>query len=201
MADTVNGAPTTQKHQMEFNESRKVALQELTESLNSVSEKEAAEFLDVLLKSRRIFVAAEGRSRLMLQAFAKRLRHLGMESYVAGETVTPPAGKGDLLVAASGSGKTGGVINLVKLAKKYKTDIVFITAAASPPSLKKQACLTVVLAVAPATRLPAKAASRQLMASLFEQTLLLFCDSICLALRDRLKVTNEQMRKRHANLE
>ena len=104
----VNGKP------MDFNESRKIALQELTEALNNISEKESREFLDRLLESRRVFVIGAGRSMLMLQAFAKRLRHLGKEIHVVGETVTPAIGKGDLLVAASGSGKTSGVINMVK---------------------------------------------------------------------------------------
>ena len=177
---------------MEFNESRKIALQELKKSLNNISEKESEKFLDRLLESRRIFVIGAGRSMLILQAFARRLRHLGKESYVVGETVTPAIGKGDLLVVASGSGKTSGVINIVKLAGRYKAEVVFITASPSP-SLKKLADLIVTVSSA--------FTSRQLMASLFEQTLLLFCDTACLVLKDRLKISETQMRKNHANLE
>ncbi|MFA5394170.1 MAG: 6-phospho-3-hexuloisomerase [Candidatus Ratteibacteria bacterium] len=177
---------------MDFDKNRKIALRELSESLSNINEKEAGEFLDRLLKSRRIFVAGAGRSMLMLQAFAQRLRHLGKESYVVAETVTPAIGKGDLLVVASGSGKTGGVINILKLAGKHKADIVFITASSSP-SPEKTVSLIVTI--------PGVFSSRQLMASLFEQTLLLFCDNICLALKGRLKVSETQMRKNHANLE
>ena len=186
------GIKRTQKHQMEFNKIRKATLQELNESLNNISEKEAEKFLDRLLKSRRIFVVGEGRSMLMLKAFAKRLRHLGKNSYVVGETVTPAIGKGDLLVVASGSGKTSGVINIAQLAGRYKADVVFITASPSP-SLKKIADVIVTI--------PSAFPSRQLMASLFEQTLLLFCDSVCLVLKDRLKISETQIRKNHANLE
>ena len=185
---------------MNFEKSRKIILQELNESLNKVGEKESREFLDRLLESRRIFVVGEGRSRLMLQSFAKRLRHLGKESYVVGETVTPAIGKGGLLVAASGSGKTSSVINIVKWAGRYKADVVFITASPSP-SLKKLADLTVTIPGAFSSRSSTKPASRQLMASLFEQTLLLFCDSVCLVLKDRLKVSETKMRENHANLE
>ena len=177
---------------MNFEKSRKIALQELTEALNGISKKEIGEFLERLLKSHKIFVMAEGRSRLMLQAFAKRLRHLGKESYVVGETVTPAIGKGDLLVVASGSGKTSGVINIVKLAGRYKADVVFITASSSP-SLGEMADLIITI--------PSAFPSRQLMASLFEQTLHLFCDSVCLVLKDRLKISETQLRKNHANLE
>ncbi|MFH2068564.1 MAG: 6-phospho-3-hexuloisomerase [Candidatus Omnitrophota bacterium] len=177
---------------MEFNKIRKVVLQELNKSLNNISEKESGEFLDRLLESRRVFVIGAGRSMLMLQAFAKRLRHLGKECYVVGEIVTPAIGKNDLLVAASGSGKTSGVINIVKLAGRYKADVVFITASPSP-SLKKMADLMIVI--------PSVLPSRQLMASLFEQSLLLFCDSVCLVLKNRLKIAETQIRKNHANLE
>lgn len=167
-------------------------MRELNESLDNISQKESGEFLDRLLESRRVFVAGAGRSRLMLQSFAMRLRHLGMESYVVGETVTPPIGKGDLLVAASGSGKTASVINTVKLAGRHKAGVVFITAVTSP-SLDKMVDLIVTI--------PGVSPSRQLMASLFEQTLLLFCDSVCLALKDRLNIPESQLRKNHANLE
>ena len=186
--------------QMNFEKSRKIALQELNKSLNNINEKESGEFLDRLLKSRRIFVVGEGRSMLMLKAFAKRLRHLGKESYVVGQTVTPAVGKDDLLVAASGSGKTSGVINIVKLAGRYKAEVVFITAFPSP-SLKKMADLIVTIPGGAHPHSSAKPASRQLMASLFEQTLLLFCDSICVVLKDRLKISETQLRKNHANLE
>ena len=177
---------------MNFKESKKIVLTELTQTLNGISEKDSGEFLDRLLKARRVFVVGAGRSRLMLQAFAKRLRHLGKESYVVGETVAPAIGKDDLLVAASGSGKTEGVITIVKSAKKYKADIVFITAA-PPPSLKKTVGLLITI--------PCVRPSRQLMTSLFEQTLLLFCDSVCLVLKRRLKVSETQIQKNHANLE
>jgi len=177
---------------MNLNESRKTILQELNKSLNNINEKESGEFLCRLLKSRRIFVFGAGRSMLTLKAFAKRLRHLGKESYVVGETVTPAVGKDDLLVVASGSGKTSGVINIVKLAGRYKADVVFITAAPSP-FLKKMADLIVTI--------PGVFPSRQSMTSLFEQTLLLFCDAVCRVLRDRLNISETQIRKNHANLE
>ena len=185
---------------MNFEKSRKIVLRELNESLNNIGEKGSEKFLDRLLESRRIFVVGAGRSMLILQAFAKRLRHLGKESYVVGETVTPAIGKGDLLVAASGSGKTSGVINIVKRAEKYKADVVLITASPSP-SLKKMATLIVTIPGVFPSRASTKPASCQLMASLFEQTLLLFCDTVCLVLKDRLKVSETQMRNNHANLE
>lgn len=177
---------------MNFEKNREITLREITATLNKISPKETAEFLDRLVKSRRIFVVGAGRSMLMLQAFAKRLRHLGKESYVVGETVTPAIGKGDLLVAASGSGKTTSALNIVKLAGRYKASVVFITAFPSP-SLKKITDLIV--------NIPYAFPSRQIMASLFEQTLLLYCDTACQVLGNRLNISEAQIRKNHTNLE
>jgi Predicted sugar phosphate isomerase involved in capsule formation len=43
-----------------------------------------------------------GRSGLVAKAFAMRLMHLGMISYVVGETITPALQTGDLIVVLSG---------------------------------------------------------------------------------------------------
>ena len=48
-----------------------------------------------------------GRSALALKMVAMRLRHLGLDAYVAGETISPALGEGDLLLVASGQRKNG----------------------------------------------------------------------------------------------
>ena len=103
---------------MNFEETKNIALKELNLTLSKVDEKEVESFTNLLLDAKRVFVMGAGRSMLMIQAFAKRLRHLGIESYVVGETTIPAIGEKDLLVAASGSGETLTTINIVRLAKK-----------------------------------------------------------------------------------
>lgn len=39
-----------------------------------------------------------------------RLMHLGLTVHIVGETTTPAIGPGDVLLVASGSGTTGGII-------------------------------------------------------------------------------------------
>jgi len=73
---------------------------------NSLSEDEIESFLKEILKADRIFIMGAGRSGLVAKAFAMRLMHLGLHSYVVGETITPALKPGDLLVVFSGSGKT-----------------------------------------------------------------------------------------------
>ena len=61
----------------------------------------------MLPRARRTFVTGAGRSGLVAKSFGMRLMHAGLPSFVPGETVTPAAGAGDLLVAVSCTGETG----------------------------------------------------------------------------------------------
>lgn len=69
---------------------------------DTTSDKEGQQFMQALLTAPRIYVAGAGRSGLIAKAFAMRLMHIGMESYVVGETITPAMQNGDLLVVFPG---------------------------------------------------------------------------------------------------
>ncbi len=70
----------------------------------------------------RVFVAGAGRSGLVLRMAAMRLMHLGMTVHVAGDTTTPAISSGDLLLVASGSGTTSGVVKSAIIPAAQKTD-------------------------------------------------------------------------------
>ncbi|WP_245619069.1 SIS domain-containing protein [Methanogenium cariaci] len=84
---------------------------------DTTSDKEGQQFMQALLTAPRIYVAGAGRSGLIAKAFAMRLMHIGMESYVVGETITPAMQNGDLLVVFSGSGETHSITDICKTAK------------------------------------------------------------------------------------
>lgn len=92
---------------------------------------QAEAFLEELLKGRRIYLAGAGRSGLIARAFAMRLMHLGLESYVVGETITPSFHSNDTLVIFSGSGETGSMISIAKAARELGGRICLITATSS----------------------------------------------------------------------
>ncbi len=144
----------------------------------------------------RIFTYGTGRSGLMLRAFAMRLTQMGKTAYVAGETTTPAIEPGDLLIVASASGTTHSVCHNAEVAARVGASIFAITAA--PAS-----SLTAIHpadAILPAPTKNTPGASVQPMGSLFEQALLLFCDSVTLRLAaDPASV--RAMRRVHANLE
>lgn len=146
-----------------------------------------------ILSHRRIFVCAAGRSGLMLKAFAMRLAQLGMTAYVAGETVTPAIGRGDLLFLASASGTTYSVCHNAETARKAGADLFIITATLSS-SLTAIHPADVYL---PCGSKDNQHSSTQYLGSLFEQALLIFCDGIV----QNIPGNREEMRQRHANLE
>ena len=56
-----------------------------------------------------------------------RLMHLGFEVYVLRETITPAIGKGDLIIAISGSGTTKLVFTAAAIGKQVGAKTVAIT--------------------------------------------------------------------------
>ncbi len=90
----------------------------LEETTRAMDLESAGQFLDEILSAKRIYLAGAGRSGLVARAFAQRLMHLGFESYVIGETITPAFGPEDVLVAFSGSGETRSVVDTCETARE-----------------------------------------------------------------------------------
>ena len=56
---------------------------------NTISDEDVENFIEILLRAKRIYVMGAGRSGLVAKAFAMRLMHLGMQAFVVGGTITP----------------------------------------------------------------------------------------------------------------
>ncbi|HDJ26305.1 MAG TPA: SIS domain-containing protein, partial [Candidatus Bathyarchaeota archaeon] len=78
-------------------------------------------------EGRRVFVVGMGRSGFVGRAFALRLMNMSFNVYVVGETITPPAEEGDILVAISGSGETRGTVSAAEAAREVGAIVVAIT--------------------------------------------------------------------------
>ena len=103
--------------------------EKMEETAHALDVEQAAGFLDEMLSARRVYVAGAGRSGLVSRAFAMRLMHIGFESYVIGETITPAFSAGDTLVAFSGSGETNSIFDICETAKELGGRLCLITAA------------------------------------------------------------------------
>ncbi|MEX0152370.1 6-phospho-3-hexuloisomerase [Microbacterium sp. LMI1-1-1.1] len=155
--------------------------------------------LELLGGADRVFVLGAGRSGLALQMTAMRLMHLGLDVHVVGETTTPAIRAGDVLLTASGSGTTTGIVRAAETATEVGARIVTITTAPDSPLGRAADALAVVPA---ATKLDRSGtASTQYAGGLFEQAVVLVGDAIFDALWQRSGLSSDDLWPRHANLE
>ncbi|WP_211745743.1 6-phospho-3-hexuloisomerase [Paenibacillus sp. Marseille-Q4541] len=174
-------------------------LRELEQAANLLSEKELTEAMLLLAEASQVFVAGAGRSGLMGRSFAMRLAHLGVPTFVVGETTTPPIRKGDVLVLCTGSGETKSLLSMAQKAKSLGASVVVLT-------IHKQSSIGQLADVAIQIHAAAKEdegerKSIQPMGSLFEQSLIITLDGIILSLMKKMNQDTGAMFQRHANLE
>lgn len=179
-----------------------IVVGEVAAALKAVSADEVAELQREIMGAKRIFIAGKGRSGLFMRAFAMRLMHLGLHVFVVDEVTTPGIAADDVLVIASGSGKTASLVHYSSKAKEIGATVVLITA--YPDSAVGHHADKVVHIPAPTSKVEGNSTavqSAQPMANLFEQSLVLLLDICTLQLMKALSKTGEQMFARHANLE
>jgi 6-phospho-3-hexuloisomerase len=176
-----------------FRDDLRGVLTEVQDVLARVDPREVEALAEAVLAAPTVFVTGEGRSGLVARAFAMRLLHLGRRAYVVGETATPAAAPGDLLLALSGSGSTRITRARVEAARAGGLRLVVVTGTPDSP-LAGAAELRLLLP------LPADG-SRQFGGSLFEQAALVLLDTLVLDLQRRLGESSASMAARHATLE
>jgi 6-phospho-3-hexuloisomerase len=173
--------------------------QEITTTAGALKSDELAAVARLVGEAQRVFVVGAGRSGLVLRMAAMRLMHLGLEVHVAGDTTTPAIRSGDLLVAASGSGTTSGVVKAASTAAAVGARIaVYTTDPESPLAARADAVVVI-----PAARKTdhGGTVSRQYSGSLFEQVLFLASEAVFQSLWDADGTPAEDLWLRHANLE
>lgn len=186
---------------MNTTEYSREVLAELNRTLTNVSAEEGEKLAQLVLNAGKILVAGAGRSGFAVKAFAMRLMHMGFDAYVVNETVTPNIEPGDVLVVGSGSGETGSLVVMAQKAKKIGADLALVTI--FPDSSIGKIADAVVRIPAPTPKVATDTGfkSIQPMGSLFEQSLLLFLDSVILRLMELQGNDSDTMFTRHANLE
>ncbi|MBT2519930.1 6-phospho-3-hexuloisomerase [Arthrobacter sp. ISL-28] len=172
---------------------------EIAETAAKIDQKQLADLTAHIGRADRIFVAGAGRSGLVLRMAAMRLMHLGLTVHVAGDTTTPAISSGDLLLVASGSGTTSGVVKAAETAARAGARIAAFTTNPGSPL----AGLADALVIIPAAQKTdhGSSVSRQYSGSLFEQVLFLATESVFQTLWDNTDEPAEQLWLRHANLE
>ena len=167
-------------------------LDRIAETMRPVNWADFLELADMLPRAKRTYVTGAGRSGLVARSFGMRLMHVGLPVFVPGETVTPAAGPGDLLVAISCTGETGYTEYLAERARELGAKVVVLTAEADS-HLARVADKVVVI--------PVYDEHIVLRAAVFEHAASLCLDAVFNVLSARLKLGLEEYRRRHANLE
>lgn len=188
-------------------------LKGISDAMEKVNPEDIEDLVNELIRAhdegRRVLVVGAGRSSLVGRAFAMRLMHLGLNVYVLGETINPSVADGDIALVISGSGSTALPVTVAEMAKKLGVRVLAVTSNPGSP-LGKLADLTVVVPGRSMAAREEEYHSRQLlgehesltpMGTLFENSAMVFLDSLIAELMDRLGVSEDEMKRRHAAIE
>ena len=183
-----------------YSSAKDLIINEIKNSLSNVEEKKIQEMVEMICSSNKVFVVGVGRVLMMLQAFVKRLNHIGIESYFVGEINEPAITDKDLLIIGSGSGESVIPVAISKIAKKYNTRIIHIC---SNPNSTVGDVADLIVRVPCRTKLALcdEIQSQQPMSSLFEQCLLLLCDVTTYLIIEKKHIDINALWLKHANLE
>jgi 6-phospho-3-hexuloisomerase len=128
----LTGSPLTGTSRA-FDRNRVLVLDEISGVFQRVDPAEVGALVTELRLADRIFVTGAGRSGLVLKMAAMRLMHLGLTVHVVGETTSPAIRAGDLLLAASGSGTTAGVVKAAETAVAHGARVAAYTTSKGSP--------------------------------------------------------------------
>jgi 6-phospho-3-hexuloisomerase len=120
-----------------------------------------------------------------------------------GDTITPAITSEDLLIIGSGSGETGTLKIIANKAEKIGAKIALITTNADSSIGHQADHIVTISATTPKLTQMENKHAFQPGANVFEQSLLVLCDSITIRIIEKLGIQNpnEELMTRHANLE
>ena len=167
-------------------------------------------FEDIIINSKNVFVTGAGRSGLAAKAFAMRLMHLGLSSYVVGETISPAIYEDDCIIAISGSGETNTIVSAARIAKNRGSKVLALTS--YPESTLGQLADAYILVKGGTKKevddenymkrqIHGNYTSLTPLGTAFELTTLVFLDAIVSELMEKMHQTESDLKARHTVLE
>ncbi|GAB4166838.1 MAG: SIS domain-containing protein [Thalassobaculales bacterium] len=166
----------------------------LAEARAAITPEAVAALAGEVTAARRCFLYGVGRNGLMLQAFAMRLHHLGLEAPFVGQLATPPIGPGDVLVLAAALGSLPSADAMAAAAARAGARVAVITAR---PEKVPLAHLRINL---PARTMDDAGTGALPLGSGFELALHLLCEVVVVHILEQRRLTDADLAARHANL-
>ena len=170
---------------------------EVSDVVKSVDTSELLGLSEYFLKADSIFIYGNGRSGLVGKMIAMRLMHSGFKTYVIGETNTPDFAGKDLLVVLSGSGGGTAVLNMLDKVRTIGGKAVLVTAADDPDKHNRFDASLFIEASTKKNDIP----TIQPLGNQFDQAMHLILDALILYLNAQNDTSNEDLKRRHFNLE
>ncbi len=175
-----------------------------------LDEETVNQFEDIIINSENVFVTGAGRSGLAAKAFAMRLMHLGLSSYVVGETISPAINAEDCIIAISGSGETNTIVSAARIAKNRGSKVLAVTS--YPESTLGQLADGYLLVKGRTKKevddenymkrqIHGNYTSLTPLGTAFELTTLVFLDAIVSELMEKMQQTESDLKARHTVLE
>lgn len=172
-------------------------MDEIEHVVANVKKDEIDQVIGLIQKDRRIFVAGEGRSGFSAKGFAMRLMHLGYTVYVVGETITPGhkgGGYSDRSIRIRKEHQRCG--RCPEKRKRKNASVIAVTSKRESP-LAGFADQILVIPGTVKGDTGEKRGSIQLLSSLFDQSLHIVLDAVCLLLSYRDNTANESATGAH----
>ncbi len=175
-------------------------LEEIREVFLKVNDEEIEALVKAISDASRVFIVGRGRTGNVMKNFGMRLMHLGLETYIVGETTTPSIRNDDLLIIGSGSGNTESLVSHANRAKALGAKVALLTI---NPYSEISKCADLVLIIPAYSPKIENSISKSIqpMANLFEQILGLTGAVVVMSLMEKMNKTSGQMFLNHANLE
>lgn len=185
---------------MTYHETYYEIINECHSVLSLITEDDTNQLIDAILSADKVFFVGVGRVLLSLQAICKRFNHIGIQAFFVGEINEPAISPDDLLIVASGSGESIIPVEIAKKAYELHAKIALIS---SNPCSTISALSNIFVRIPAQSKLGLveEVKSYQPMTSLFEQSVLLYGDTLSKMIIDRKHLDMNALWKHHANLE
>jgi len=182
---------------LEYKEWIELYRNEIMNSFESINVHDLDGLAEKILQTKRIFLLGKGRTGLVVKMLAMRLAQLGISTFVIGDPTTPAVGQGDVLILASGSGETAGILSAAKKAIEVNASVIAVTHH-SHSSLARivENCVCIPLSYTQNT----SSAPKVLAGTLFEQVLLVFFDNLVARLLEKSGEDFTWLSEHHANI-
>ncbi|OKY78982.1 MAG: D-arabinose 5-phosphate isomerase GutQ [Candidatus Methanohalarchaeum thermophilum] len=171
----------------------------IKEASSELEQEMVNEFINKIKEGNKVFVLGAGRSGFVAKMFAMRLMHLGFNSFVVGETITPALSSEDTVVAISGSGETSSTIKLAKTTKENNATLISVTS--NRDSTLSSLSDNIISVKSEFSNKKIDKTKIAPLGTLFEITALVLLDSIVSQIMKTKDISEEYLEEMHATLE